>query len=40
MSHRSQRDRERALDEALEGSAVTPTGELTDFGAEVEGARL
>jgi len=27
-------------DEALEGSAVTPTGELTDFGAEVEGARL
>jgi amino acid transporter len=26
-------------DEALEGSTVTPTGELTAFGAEVEGAQ-
>jgi Amino acid permease. len=25
-------------DEALEGSTITPTGELTDFGAAVEGA--
>lgn len=26
-------------DEALEGATVTPTGELTDFGAKVEGAQ-
>ena len=25
-------------DEALEGSTITPTGELTEFGAKVEGA--
>jgi L-asparagine transporter-like permease len=24
-------------DDALEGATITPTGELTDFGAEVEG---
>jgi len=26
-------------DEALEGSTITPTGELTEFGAAVEGGQ-